>query len=280
MKKYIQKNNLQGSGQTMVAYASGANMNFDRLRFVAERAELGEKREALLSVIIPEKAGSFIKLHSHIHPRTTTEFSYRCNNTDEAHIFCSFLLSAGSQPGKSSEQSEMTPQEAKAEELANLIGVLEEDGFKVRDLADDELAKAHARYLVGGRANISNERLIRFEFPERPGALRKFLVGLHAGWNISLFHYRNQGGGRCSYAVLPYPRSLTQPLLQIWAKCWSAFRCHRRKRRRSTSFWSSWVIHSLKRQKIRCTRHSCDNFNEGAPKGRFRVALKLASVAL
>lgn len=197
MKKYIQDNNLQGSGQTMVAYASGANMNFDRLRFVAERAELGEKREALLSVIIPEQPGSFIKLHSHIHPRVTTEFSYRCNNSNEAHIFCSFLLSAGSQPGSSSEATkQLTPQQAKAQELAGLIEDMESDGFTVRDLADDELAKAHARYLVGGRANISDERLIRFEFPERPGALRKFLVGLHAGWNISLFHYRNQGGGK------------------------------------------------------------------------------------
>lgn len=199
MKKYVSSNNLQGSGEHYVAYASGANMNFDRLRFVAERAELGEKREALLSVIIPEQPGSFVKLHSRIHPRTVTEFSYRCNKSGEAHIFCSFLLSAGAQPASAVvEASTLTPQEAKEQELSNLIVEMEGDGFKVSDLADDELAKAHARYLVGGRVDIESERLFRFEFPERPGALRKFLYGLHAGWNITLFHYRNQGGGSYS----------------------------------------------------------------------------------
>lgn len=228
----------------MVAYASGANMNFDRLRFVAERAELGEKREALLSVIIPEQPGSFVKLHSIIHPRTTTEFSYRCNNTGDAHIFCSFLLSAGAQPASAgaSEGPQLSPQEAKAEELGGIIGQMESEGFAVRDLADDELAKDHARYLVGGRASVVNERLIRFEFPERPGALRKFLVGLHAGWNISLFHYRNQGGGQS----LPssdhaFCLQLTQCFDQISARCSWVCKCLQAKTKSLLPSWRIWA---------------------------------------
>ena len=139
----------------------------------------------------------FIKLYSHIYPRSVTEFSYRYSSGNRAFIICSFYLAAGSSPVSAGQSNgaALSPQEARAQELQEVITDLKSDGFEVRDLSEDELAKSHARYLVGGRANVPNERLFRFEFPERPGALKKFLSGLHAGWNISLFHYRNMGGG-------------------------------------------------------------------------------------
>ncbi|CAG8525756.1 484_t:CDS:2 [Paraglomus occultum] len=173
LKKYIAEKNL--SGKCCVAITSGANMNFDRLRFVAERAELGEHREALISAIIPERPGSFVQLYNHIHPRAITEFSYRYSDSKKAWIYMSFMV------------------ENREKEIPTILAALKEDGMEGQDISDNEMAKSHARYLVGGRSNVENERLYRFEFPERPGALRKFLQGLRAEWNISLFHYRNHG---------------------------------------------------------------------------------------
>lgn len=179
LKRHIVQNHLVGARKRFVAVVSGANMNFDRLRFVAERAELGEGREALLSVEIPEKPGSFIALHSIIHPRAVTEFIYRYSSPEVAHVFLSFQLE-----GKQDREHE----------VAEVIRSLEAEGMPALDISDDELAKSHARYMVGGRRDVPHERVFRFQFPERPGALRKFLLGLHHGWNISLFHYRNHGG--------------------------------------------------------------------------------------
>ncbi|KAI0279345.1 tryptophan synthase beta subunit-like PLP-dependent enzyme [Russula aff. rugulosa BPL654] len=178
LKRYIVDNQLIGSGKKFVVVISGANMNFDRLRFVAERAELGEGREALLSVDIPERPGSFFALHTVIHPRQVTEFIYRYNVPDRAQVFLSFQLETSS----------------RAKEVAGVLEELERGGMNGHDISDDEMAKSHTRYLIGGASDVPNERLFRFEFPERPGALRKFLSSLrNMGWNISLFHYRNHG---------------------------------------------------------------------------------------
>ncbi|KAH9948950.1 tryptophan synthase beta subunit-like PLP-dependent enzyme [Amylocystis lapponica] len=177
LKRYIVDNNLIGSQKKFVAVVSGANMNFDRLRFIADRAELGEGREAMLSVEIPEKPGSFVMLHGIIHPRATTEFIYRYNNPERAQILFSFKLDTTS----------------RAKEVSDVLTELKKQGMSGVDISDNEVAKTHARYMIGGCQNVPNERLFRFEFPERPGALRKFLLGLHSGWNISLFHYRNHG---------------------------------------------------------------------------------------
>lgn len=190
MKRYIQEHDLQGSGKTFVGLVSGANMNFDRLRFVAERAELGEGREVLLSVVIPERPGAFLDLHSQINPRTVTGFSYRYSSPAKADIYLSFHLS-----GKRKRQEEID------ETISAINKMFSKDAptsdnitFGATDISNNELAKAHARYLIGGRNNVEHERLYRFEFPERPNALRKFLEGLKSGWNISLFHYRFVGG--------------------------------------------------------------------------------------
>ncbi|GAA97344.1 uncharacterized protein L969DRAFT_440092 [Mixia osmundae IAM 14324] len=192
MKKYIQQNQLVGSNKRFVGIVSGANMNFDRLRFVAERAELGEKREALICVTLPEQEGSFLKLHSCIHPRSITEFSYRYSSPAEAHAIFAFHLAAGQVPGLGIVDS---PQAARQAELEQIMQSIVAAGMKVTDLSENELAKSHARYLVGGRKSIPNERVFRFEFPERPGALRKYLQGISQGlFNVTLFHYRGQGG--------------------------------------------------------------------------------------
>ncbi|KAG8956323.1 hypothetical protein FRC04_004403 [Tulasnella sp. 424] len=175
LKNYIVSNNLVGAGKRFVAVVSGANMNFGRLRFVAERAELGEGREVLMSVDIPETPGSFVALHETIHPRDVTEFVYRFNGTPRAHIVVSFRV-----------------QTSKAE-IAEVKAKLKERDMHGEDISDNELAKSHIRYLVGGRFVVPDERLFSFEFPERPGALRKFLLGLSSDWNISLWHYRNYG---------------------------------------------------------------------------------------
>ncbi|KAF8345866.1 tryptophan synthase beta subunit-like PLP-dependent enzyme [Amanita rubescens] len=178
LKRYILDNRLLGAHKKFVAVVSGANMNFDRLRFVSERAELGEGREALLSVDIPEKPGSFIALHSTIYPRAVSEFVYRYTVAgDRAHVLLSF----------------MTSSESRDKEVADVLAALEKQDMKGVDISDNELAKSHARYMVGGSPVVPNERIFRFEFPERPTSLRKFLFGLHQGWNISLFHYRNHG---------------------------------------------------------------------------------------
>jgi len=162
-------------GKTLVAVASGANMNFDRLRFVAERAEVGEQREAVLAVTIPEKPGSFRKFCSLIGKRAVTEFNYRYSDAKEAHVFAGVQV-------------------ADRAESLRLVESLKKHGLPTLDLTDDEMAKLHVRHMVGGRApGLCDELLYRFEFPERPGALLNFLDHMSKGWNISLFHYRNHG---------------------------------------------------------------------------------------
>ncbi|GAA5956013.1 hypothetical protein JCM21900_002645 [Sporobolomyces salmonicolor] len=205
-KKYIQQNHLLGKNKRFVSVVSGANINFSRLRFIAERAELGEGKEAMLRVIIPEKPGAFLALHSVIHPRAVTEFVYRYSSSKRAFIFLSFYLSSASRALSSSSSAAATasqsgtstpvlsPQEARHEELSSVLSSLKGQGMKALDISDNEMAKSHARYLVGGKSKVANERMFRFEFPERPGALRKFLEGLGTRFNISLFHYRNHGG--------------------------------------------------------------------------------------
>ncbi|TIA92808.1 hypothetical protein E3P81_01247 [Wallemia ichthyophaga] len=191
LKSYIYENNLLNSGKTFVAVVSGANMNFDRLRFVAERASIGEGRECMLSITIPDEPGMFVKLHSAIHPLAVTEFVYRYADdhppahAQDAVIFCSFSLPSASSSLAPSERQSM---------IANVITKIRSLGFDALDVSDNDLAKSHARYLIGGRSSCTNERLIAFEFPERPNALRKFLTALNPNWNISLFHYRNLGG--------------------------------------------------------------------------------------
>jgi threonine dehydratase len=173
MKQYAQTHRL--SGATLVAITSGANMNFDRLRFVAERAEVGEQREALFAVTIPEERGSFRRFCALIGPRSITEFNYRISDERVAHIFVGLSINHRDEAGA-------------------LVQHLAAEGFATVDLSDDELAKQHVRHMVGGRSELAvNERLYRFDFPERPGALMRFLSSLHPDWNISLFHYRNQG---------------------------------------------------------------------------------------
>ena len=162
-------------GRPVVAVLSGANMNFDRLRFVAERAELGEAREALFGVTIPERPGAFREFCAAIGRRVVTEFNYRLSGRDEAHIFVGIATQSRQQ-------------------AAEVMQLLQQRGYPTVDLTDDEVAKLHIRYMVGGRApELASERLYRFEFPERPGALMDFLDRLGGRWNISLFHYRNHG---------------------------------------------------------------------------------------
>jgi threonine dehydratase len=162
--------------QTLVAIACGANMNFDRLRFVAERAEVGEAHEAVFAVTIPEERGSFKRFCQTVGARAVTEFNYRISDQKEAHVFVGLQVANREEPGKISKH-------------------FQKQGFKTIDLTQDELAKLHIRHLVGGKSAMAqNELLYRFEFPERPGALMRFLDSLAPNWNISLFHYRSQGG--------------------------------------------------------------------------------------
>ena len=173
VKQYVAREGC--TGKTFVAITCGANMNFDRLRFVAERADVGEEREALFAVTIPEERGSFKRFCELIGPRSVTEFNYRISDERRAHIFVG--LSTG-----------------RRGESAQIGDLFATQGFAALDLTHDELAKAHLRHLVGGRSDLAvNERLFRFVFPERPGALMRFLSSMHPDWNISLFHYRNQG---------------------------------------------------------------------------------------
>ncbi|WP_456412815.1 threonine ammonia-lyase, biosynthetic [Thiolapillus sp.] len=174
IKKFLQPGRA-GNGN-LVAILSGANINFDRLRHVSERAELGEQREALFAVEIPERPGSFLSFCKVLGKRNITEFNYRYHDDTRAHVFCGLELSGN------------------GEERNNIIERLQRRKFGVTDLTDNETAKLHIRYMVGGHApQVRNERLFRFVFPERPGALLDFLAGLSRGWNISLFHYRNHG---------------------------------------------------------------------------------------
>jgi threonine dehydratase len=173
IKQYAQRRAEQG--ETYVAITCGANMNFDRLRFVAERAEVGEEREALFAVTIPEERGSFRRFCELIGPRAVTEFNYRISDARVAHVFVGIA----------------TVDRAESARLARHFA---SHDFPTLDLTGDELAKEHVRHMVGGRSRLAeDERLYRFVFPERPGALMRFLSSMPAGWNISLFHYRNQG---------------------------------------------------------------------------------------
>lgn len=173
MKRYIAQHGIES--QDLVAITCGANMNFDRLRFVAERAEAGEEREALFAVSIPEERGSFKRLCQAIGQRSVTEFSYRISDERRAHVLVGLATSNRS-------------------ESASISQSITELGFETVDLGDDELSKEHIRYMVGGRSRLTaDERLYRFEFPERPGALMQFLSRMNPSWNISLFHYRNHG---------------------------------------------------------------------------------------
>jgi threonine dehydratase len=174
LKRYVERTGL--SGAHVIAIESGANINFDRLRHVAERAELGERREALFAVGIPERPGSFLGFCRAIGKRQITEFNYRYADDREAQVFVGIELGGG------------------AAERAEMAERLRKKGFSVLDMSDNETAKLHIRFMVGGHApTVTNERLIRFEFPERPGALLNFLASLGKRWNISLFHYRNHG---------------------------------------------------------------------------------------
>jgi threonine dehydratase len=161
--------------RTFVAIATGANMNFDRLRFVAERAELGEEREAILAVTIPERPGSFREFCALLGKRSVTEFNYRYADSRTAHIFVGIEVH-------------------NRRETAELLRAMHKRRIEAYDLSDNEMAKLHVRHLVGGHApEAEHEILFRFEFPERPGALMQFLDSMSRGWNISLFHYRNHG---------------------------------------------------------------------------------------
>ncbi len=172
-KRYLAEHKWKN--KTVAVITSGANMNFDRLRFVADRADVGEAREALFALTIPEQRGSFLKLCETIGSRSVTEFNYRISDAASAHVFVGVQISSGNEPEK-------------------IAHALSKKGFDTLDLTHNEMAKTHLRFMVGGRSALAeHEMLFRFEFPERPGALMKFLSAMSPEWNISLFHYRNQG---------------------------------------------------------------------------------------
>jgi threonine dehydratase len=172
-KAWVEKHGARG--KTLIAVASGANTNFDRLRFIAEEAELGEHREAILAVTIPERPGSFRKFCSLLGNRNITEFNYRIADSTDAHVFVGIEVTG-------------------RDETARMVRSLRRHDLTTLDLSDNEMAKLHTRHMVGGRAPFAkNELLYRFEFPERRGALMRFLSSMRSDWNISLFHYRNQG---------------------------------------------------------------------------------------
>lgn len=193
LKSYVESTGA--SGETLIAITTGANMNFDRLRFVSERAEVGEQREAVLAVTIPEQRGSFRRFCEILgEDRAVTEFSYRIANPKRAHVFVGVQV-------------------RDRFEAVEVAGSFRANGFETLDLTDDEMSKVHLRHLVGGHSELAvDERLFRFEFPERPGALIQFLGAMNPEWNISLFHYRNHGAdyGRvlCGIGVPPtdYPQ--------------------------------------------------------------------------
>jgi len=192
MKEYAKRNQLQD--KTLVGIASGANMNFDRLRFVAERAEIGEKREAVLAVTIPEKPGAFKTFCRLLGNRNITEFNYRYSDDNEAHIFVGVTIRDQAEP-------------------AQLVSILQNQGLPAIDLTDNEVAKLHLRHLVGGHApQAEHEQVFRFEFPEKPGALMNFLETMGHDWNISLFHYRNHGAdyGRVLVGIQVPPAELVE----------------------------------------------------------------------
>ena len=172
VKKYILENNLKN--KNIVSIVSGSNVNFDRLRYIAERADLGELNEAIVAVTIPEEPGSFLKFCELLDNSSITEFNYRYSTKKDAHIFVGIKLSKG---------------EGEKQALISRLS----KSFEVIDMSDNSMAKTHIRYMVGGHANAENEVIYRFEFPERPGALLNFLKKVKTKWNISLFHYRNHG---------------------------------------------------------------------------------------
>lgn len=198
IKKYVARESC--TERTFIAINCGANMNFDRLRYVAERADLGAQREALLAIEIPEVPGSFLRFCELLERRSVTEFDYRYRESRTAQLFVGLALNRG-----------------KAERTA-VIQMLTDAGFGVHDMTDNETAKLHVRYMVGGHAgDLKDERLYRFEFPERPGALLKFLQAIGPRWNISLFHYRNHGSdhGRVLAGIQVPPETLTDFLLHL-----------------------------------------------------------------
>ncbi|HTV98604.1 MAG TPA: threonine ammonia-lyase, biosynthetic [Steroidobacteraceae bacterium] len=198
IKKYVARESCVN--RALVAINGGANMNFDRLRYVAERADVGAQREALLAVQIPETPGSFLRFCEVLDKRSVTEFNYRYGDTKKAQLFVGLGISQG-----------------RAERTA-IVRALSEAGYVVHDMTEDEMAKLHVRYMVGGQPReLENERLYRFEFPERPGALLRFLQAIGPAWNISLFHYRNHGSdhGRVLAGIQVPPATLTDFLLHI-----------------------------------------------------------------
>jgi threonine dehydratase len=198
IKKYVTREAC--TGRTLVAINGGANMNFDRLRYVAERAEVGAQREALLAVELPEVPGSFLRLCELLGSRSVTEFNYRYSDARTAQLFVGLSIA----PGLAMRTA--------------LIQSLRDAGFAIRDMTDDELAKLHVRYMVGGHpGNLEHERLYRFEFPERPRALLNFLRAIGTQWNVSLFHYRNHGSeqGRVLAGIQVPPDTATDFLRHI-----------------------------------------------------------------
>jgi threonine dehydratase len=198
IRKYVARENC--SGRRLIAINCGANLNFDRLRYVAERADIGAQREALLAVEIPETPGSFLRFCECLGNRSVTEFNYRYANTDTAHLFVGLALKDG---------------RAERDAVIQAIGAA---GFTAGDMTDNEMAKLHVRHMVGGSSRgLEHERLYRFEFPERPGALLKFLQAIGAQWNISLFHYRNHGSdhGRVLAGIQVPPATRADFLLHL-----------------------------------------------------------------
>jgi len=174
LKKYVDREGIEN--ENLLTVVSGANVNFDRLRYISERTEIGEKREAILAVTLPEKPGSYKKFIQALHKRNITEFNYRYAEGYDAQVFVGVQISSG---GESRRQ---------------IVDELRAQAYAVQDLTDNETAKLHIRHMVGGRSEgVGNEQVFRFEFPERPGALMKFLTSLGTRWNISMFHYRNHG---------------------------------------------------------------------------------------
>jgi threonine dehydratase len=198
LKKWVERHAARG--RTYVAINCGANMNFDRLRHVAERADLGQQREALFAVEIPERPGSFLQFCTTFAARSVTEFNYRYADAARAHLFVGLALGAG------------------AAEKERLRGVFAAAGYPVLDMSDNEMAKLHVRYMIGGSPRgLEHERLFRFEFPERPGALYRFLQAVGGRWNISLFHYRNHGSdwGRVLAGIQVPPATATDFLRHL-----------------------------------------------------------------
>jgi threonine dehydratase len=201
MKKYVERTGV--SGQSLMAIVSGANTNFDRLRYISERTEIGEQREAVISVTVPEVPGSFKAFCSLLGRRSITEFNYRYADADSAQVFVGLSVIPG------------------GGDLEELLQSLADKGYETEDLTHNEMAKLHIRHMVGGHApaSIDDERVYRFEFPERPGALLKFLNGLGHRWNISMFHYRNHGAAFGRILVgLQVPRGERKALEDALAK--------------------------------------------------------------